>query len=186
MRKDSAVSVPPARFIQWKAVLRSGDPAPRVESVTLNYLPKNVAPDFDDVTVQVGVRYQSLPKPAGGDIGAGSAQQPHFDTPPPTTHDRDSIGVKWSVHDDNDDQMIYSVYYRGDGDTRWLLLKDNLTDKFYSFDASLLPDGGYTHQGRSFRRAFAFSGAGADRGKRKCAIRSGYDSAADRESRRLH
>jgi flavin-binding protein dodecin len=24
------------------------------------------------------------------------------------------------------------------------LLKDNLTDKFYSFDASLLPDGGYT------------------------------------------
>jgi hypothetical protein len=143
-RKDSAVSVPPARFIQWKAVLRSGDPAPRVESVTLNYLPKNVAPDFDDVTVQVGVRYQSLPKPTGGDMSAGSAQQPHFDTPPPTTHDRDSIGVKWSVHDDNDDQMIYSVYYRGDGDTRWLLLKDNLTDKFYSFDASLLPDGGYT------------------------------------------
>ena len=40
--------------------------------------------------------------------------------------------------------MVYSVYYRGEGETRWLLLKDNLTDKFYSFDASLLPDGGYT------------------------------------------
>src|ERR1700685_1029182 len=144
LRKDSAFSVPPARFIQWKAVLRSGDPGPRVESVTLNYLPKNVAPAFDDVTVQVGARYQTLPQPAGGDMGTGNAQQPHFDTPPPTTHDRDSIGVKWSVHDDNDDQMIYSVYYRGDGDTRWLLLKGNLTDKFYSFDASLLPDGGYT------------------------------------------
>jgi hypothetical protein len=52
--------------------------------------------------------------------------------------------VKWTVHDDNDDQMVYSVYYRGDGESRWLLLKDNLTDKFYSFDASLLPDGGYT------------------------------------------
>jgi len=144
LRKDGAVSVPPARFIQWKAVLRSGDSAPRVESVTLHYLPKNVAPAFDEVTVQAGVRYQSLPKPAGVDLGAGGVQQPHFDTPPPTTHDRDSIGVKWSVHDDNDDQMVYSVYYRGDGDTRWLLLKDNLTDKFYSFDASLLPDGGYT------------------------------------------
>src|SRR5580693_9536122 len=143
LRKDGMVSVPPARFIQWKAVLRSGDPAPRVESVTLNYLPKNVAPDFDDVTVQPGARYQSLPKPAA-DLTAGTGQQPHFDTPPPVTHDRDSIGVKWSVHDDNDDQMIYSVYYRGDGDTRWLLLKDNLTDKFYSFDASLLPDGVYT------------------------------------------
>jgi len=143
-RKDGLVNVPAARFIQWKAVLRSGDPAPRVESVMLNYLPKNVAPDFDDVTVQAGVRYQSLPKPAGVDLSAGGVQQPHFDAPPPTTRDRDSIGAKWSVHDDNDDQMVYSVYYRGDGDTRWLLLKDNLTDKFYSFDASLLPDGGYT------------------------------------------
>ena len=144
LRKDGAVSVPPARFIQWMAVLRSGDPAPRVESVMLNYLPKNVAPDFDDVTVQAGVRYQALPKPAGVDLSAAGNQQTHFDTPPPTTHDRDAIGVKWSVHDDNDDQMIYSVYYRGDGDTRWLLLKDKLTDKFYSFDASLLPDGGYS------------------------------------------
>jgi hypothetical protein len=52
--------------------------------------------------------------------------------------------VKWNVHDENDDQMVYAVYYRGDGQTRWLLLKDNLSEKFYSFDASLLPDGGYT------------------------------------------
>lgn len=136
LQKDGAIGVPAARFIQWKSVLRAGNPAPRVDSVAINYLPKNVAPDFDDVSVQVGVRYQALPK-----TDSGSSQ--HFDTPPPSTHDRDSIGVKWSVHDDNEDQMVYSVYYRGDGQTRWLLLKDSLTDKFYSFDASLLPDGGY-------------------------------------------
>ena len=139
--KDGVVSVPSARFVQWKAVLHSGSVAPRVESVTLNYLPKNVAPGFDDVTVQTGVRYPSLPKSSGGDSSVGG--QPHFDVQPSPTRDRDSIGVKWSVHDDNDDQMVYSVYYRGDGETRWLLLKDNVADKFYSFDASLLPDGGY-------------------------------------------
>jgi hypothetical protein len=59
-------------------------------------------------------------------------------------HDRDSIGIRWSAHDDNDDQLVYSVYYRGDGESRWLLLKSNLGDRYYSFDASLLPDGGYT------------------------------------------
>jgi hypothetical protein len=143
LEKDGMVSVPSARFVQWKAVLRSGSVAARVESVTLNYLPKNVAPDFDDVTVQTGVRYQSLPKAIGGDSSSGGGQA-HFDVQPPTTRDRDSIGVKWGVHDDNDDQMVYSVYYRGDSETRWLLLKDNVTDKFYSFDASLVPDGGYT------------------------------------------
>ena len=143
LRKDAEVPVPPARFAQWKAVLHAGDPAPRVDSVTLNYLPKNVAPDFDDVMVSVGLRYQSIPKPVG-DTGPGAGNQPRFDTPPPSTRDRDAIGVRWTVHDDNDDQMVYSVYYQGDGEARWLLLKDNLTDKFYSFDASLLPDGGYT------------------------------------------
>ena len=39
---------------------------------------------------------------------------------------------------------MYSVYYRGDGESRWLLLKENLSDKAYSCDASLLPDGGYS------------------------------------------
>jgi hypothetical protein len=67
-----------------------------------------------------------------------------FDPQPIVAHDRQSVGVKWTVHDDNDDQMVYSVYYRGEGQSRWLLLKGNLMEKFYSFDASLLPDGGYT------------------------------------------
>jgi WD40 repeat protein len=138
LQKDSEVAAPAARFVQWKAVLHPGELAPRVESVTLNYLPKNVAPDFDDVTVTPGARYQSLPRPPNVDASQ------RFDAPPNPIRDRQSVGVKWTVHDDNDDQLVYSVYYRGDGQVRWLLLKGNLTDKFYSFDASLLPDGGYT------------------------------------------
>src|SRR5262249_5359525 len=47
--KNAEISAPPARFVQWKAILRSGEIAPRVESLTINYLPRNVAPDFDDV-----------------------------------------------------------------------------------------------------------------------------------------
>ncbi|HEY4766941.1 MAG TPA: hypothetical protein VIH75_24955 [Candidatus Sulfotelmatobacter sp.] len=144
--KDSAMGVPPARYAQWKAVLHAGNSKPALDTVTLNYLPKNVAPEIEDVSVETGMRYQPLAKSAGLSLGtdvSGSAGG-HFESPVPSTHDRDSIGVKWSAHDDNDDQLVYSVYYRGDGETRWLLLKDNLTDKAYSFEASLLPDGGYT------------------------------------------
>jgi hypothetical protein len=89
------------------------------------------------VNVQVGVRYPAMPKVSGQDPAV-------MNPPPPTIHDSNSIGVKWAVHDDNGDQMVYSLYYRGDGESRWLLLKDDIADRFYSFDASLLPDGGYT------------------------------------------
>jgi hypothetical protein len=150
--KDAETGIPLARYAQWKAVLHTGSTAPGVDSVTLNYLPKNAAPEIDDVTVQPGVKYQSSAKTsAGSDFSvtsfAGSfsgSSGTHFEAAPPSTRDRDSIGVKWTAHDENDDQLVYSVYYRGDGEARWLLLKDNLTDKAYSFDASLLPDGGYT------------------------------------------
>ncbi len=146
LAKNQETAIPSARYAQWKAVLHAGAVAPGVDSVTLNYLPKNAAPEIDDVTVQIGVKYQLMPKTPGNSAGSDSSGSSsiRFDSATPSSHDRDSIGVRWSAHDENDDQLVYSLYYRGDGETRWLLLKDNLTDKAYSFDASLLPDGGYT------------------------------------------
>ncbi len=161
LAKNAETGIPAARYAQWKAVLHAGTAAPGVDSVALNYLPKNAAPEIEDVTVQAGVKYQLMPKMPGNTMGSdssgssfggssfggspfGGSSGSHFEAPTPSSRDRDSIGVKWSAHDENDDQLVYSLYYRGDGETRWLLLKDNLTDKAYSFDASLLPDGGYT------------------------------------------
>jgi len=146
LTKDAQMGVPAARYAQWKAVLHAGNTRPLADSVTLNYLPKNVAPEIDDVTVQMGTRYQPLPKSStltmSPDVSGSSGSR--FESPVPSSRDRDSIGVKWSAHDENDDQLVYSVYYRGDGEKKWLLLKDDLSEKAYSFDASLLPDGGYT------------------------------------------
>jgi hypothetical protein len=138
LQKNAEITVPPARFVQWKAILHPGETTPRVDSVTVNYLQKNVAPEFDDVAVTPGFRYQPVPRPPGSQTGQ------RFDPQPNPIRDSDSIGVKWTARDQNDDQMVYSVYYRGEGQTRWLLLKDNVNERFFSFDASLLPDGGYT------------------------------------------
>jgi sugar lactone lactonase YvrE len=139
---SSELDIPPARFVQWKVVLHAGTTAPRVDNVLLNYLPKNVAPEVDEVTVQPGYRYQPIPHVTGSEAPAPG--QPRFEPPPPAIRDRDSIGVRWQAHDDNDDQLVYSVYYRSDDESRWLLLKGGLSDRYYSFDSSLLPDGGYT------------------------------------------
>jgi hypothetical protein len=152
--KDTPLDVPAARFVQWKAVLRPGERAARVESVSLNYRSKNVSPSVDDVAVQAGARFQSaVVRPAGSDDNGpvqfgGNAQlqapsaRPDF--VPPAYRDPDYLAIKWSAHDDNDDDLVYSLYYRGDNETNWKLLKDGLTDKYYSSETALLPDGGYT------------------------------------------
>src|SRR5229473_1153833 len=63
----SELKIPPARFVQWKSALHAGNPAPRVDSVLLNYLPKNVAPEIDDITVQPGYRYQPISHVSGNE-----------------------------------------------------------------------------------------------------------------------
>ncbi len=59
------------------------------------------------------------------------------------TKDRTAITARWAAHDDNGDDLTFSLYLRGDGEHVWRLLKDNITEKAYSFDQTLIPDGGY-------------------------------------------
>jgi flavin-binding protein dodecin len=51
--------------------------------------------------------------------------------------------VLWSAHDDNDDDLVFAIYYRTEGDPNWRLLKDNLTQRSYSWDTASMPDGAY-------------------------------------------
>ncbi|MGH9579836.1 MAG: hypothetical protein ACRD2R_02480, partial [Terriglobales bacterium] len=118
--------------------------------VTVNYRPKNVAPQVLEVAVQPGARFQSVPKPAtetvtvnvGGAAGAPPPQR--FEAVVPATRDREWVAARWLAQDENDDDLVYALYFRGDGEQRWKLLQDKITDKFYSWENSLLPDGGYT------------------------------------------
>jgi len=139
LAKDLPVDAPAARFIQWKAVLHAGNPEPLVERLAINYLPKNVAPEVDDVTVLVGMRVPSSTR-TSNTVAEGSA----YETPIPTVPDKHSITVKWKARDANDDQLEYSVYYRGDGEKEWKKLRDEVADRYVTLESDLFPDGGYT------------------------------------------
>ena len=77
------VECPPARFVQWKAVLRdaskparsAGDPVPTIDWFSLAYLPKNIAPEVTAIALQdPGVRAQGIVLPASGSGMQASAQ----------------------------------------------------------------------------------------------------------------
>ncbi len=147
--KNARLEVPAARFIQWRAVLKPASPPTQIDEVAINYLPKNVAPVVDEVVVQTGARFQPQPHMTASEtfvVNAGPSQPaaPRIEPAPVATKDRSSIAVRWNAHDENDDTLIYSLYYRGENEREWKLLKSGISDKFYSFDSGLLPDGGYT------------------------------------------
>jgi len=144
--------VPGARYVQWKAVLRGDE---TIESVGLNYLARNIAPVVDEVVAQPGARVAPAQQPASTTVqvsfpaAAGATPVMTFPaennaTPLTAQRDRSAVTVRWSAHDDNGDELIFALYYKGEGEANWRLLKDKITDRFYSFDASLLPDGMYS------------------------------------------
>jgi hypothetical protein len=149
--KDGSVFSPPGRFFEWKAVLHADA---TLGSVGVNYLPVNSAPVVDELMVVPGARVNSQAL-AQNQLGAISISFPssnqgvtmtydgNANAPLQAMKDRTAITVRWAAHDDDGDDLIYSLYLRGDGERVWRLLKDQITDKFYSFDATLIPDGGY-------------------------------------------
>lgn len=142
------VSAPPARYVQWKAVLHG---TAAIDSVAVNYLPRNIAPTVDEITAQPGARVAPAAPNANLTVQVNLlnpsvvAPLPDTATSPLTAQkDKTAVTVRWSSHDDNGDDLIFALYYRGEGEQNWRLLKDKITDRFYSFDASLLPDGMYS------------------------------------------
>jgi sugar lactone lactonase YvrE len=160
-KSGAAMEAPSARFAQWKAIIHDGRPGDGIDWVSLAYLPRNVAPVIDGIALQdPGVRVQSQtgiaigqptvvtlkmpPSPnTTGVIITQSGAPAKFELPPQGTLQKGYQSVLWSAHDDNDDELRYAVYFRGENEREWKLLKDKLDQKFYSWDSTTLPDGAY-------------------------------------------
>jgi sugar lactone lactonase YvrE len=167
--QSEPVGCPPARFVQWKAVFHpAAGTVPSLSWISLAYLPKNVAPAIDDVVMEdpgIRVRMMQIPQMQGtesmrpvrlrmphtGQAGPNRLVAPesipsgatHFVPPPQGFREKGWQSVLWSAHDDNGDHLEYSVYYRGEKEHTWKLLKSGLRDPYYSWDTTTMPDGAY-------------------------------------------
>ncbi len=148
---DGKIASPAGRYLQWKAVLSGGGV---VSGVGVNYLPVNSAPVVDEVLVVPGARVNAqaqsgqqqtvtiaFPSANAGVVFDGNAA--NASTPIQALKDRAAVTVRWNAHDDDGDDLSYSLYVRGDGEHVWRPLKKGVTDKVYSFDGASFPDGGY-------------------------------------------
>ncbi len=161
------ISSPNARYLQWRAVLKSsqaGGSGPVLTSVTAAYLPRNLRPVISSITVHPpGAVFQ---RPfSSGELEIAGFEDNTSDGRPPTPQQSSSstsslptlgspaLGRRtyqkglqtfvWKADDENDDRLQYDVFYRREGETAWKPLKRGLWDPIFVWDTTSVPDGTY-------------------------------------------
>ncbi len=153
----SRISSPNARYIQWKAEMGgSGGATPALESVTVAYLPQNSPP----VVKSINVVSQAVLTQAGRGAPSSSSSSAPYTVTVSDSGDTSSsaagtptqtlaraaeqqITVAWQAEDPDGDRLVYSLYFRGEEEHQWKLLKGDLHESSLTFDANALADGKY-------------------------------------------
>jgi len=139
------VGNPPGRYVQWKAVLHAANSqSPVLDEVTLPYLPRNQAPTVTELKVTARAdkaagailpgAISALPSAFRG--AAGYATSVH-----PAT--QKGFDISWIASDPDQDELTYTLYFRGEGEAEWKLLQSDLKQNYFQLESDVLPDGKY-------------------------------------------
>ncbi len=155
---NALIKSPNARYIQWRAELRSKNGAtPALDSVSISYLPQNTPPVVR--SVMVSTQAAPLQKTSAQTSGAPSATAfsitvtdtgeaaPQTSSGVPTQTisrgPQQQTQITWQADDPDGDRLAYAVYFRGEGEREWKLLRSNIFENTLAIDADALADGRY-------------------------------------------
>ena len=155
------IQSPKARYFQWKAELGGRQANPVLTSVTVAYLPKNARPEVASITLHPPGTIFQKPFSTGEAEIAGFEDQPSDRRPTgagqsggsPAGSGSTALGRRtyqkglqtfvWRAQDDDNDTLVYNVFYRREGEMSWKLLKKELTDTIFVWDTTSVPNGTY-------------------------------------------
>lgn len=146
--KGGQISSPKARFMQWRANLKS---SASLNDVSVSYLANNIAPEVLSIQLfptSVGL-FANPPQIIDPNIENAGLDPTAFGLPasvaipPRRAYQKGAKSLQWTAEDRNADMLIYTLYYRGINEKDFKLLRDNLTDNFFTLDGLALADGRY-------------------------------------------
>ena len=153
---ESKIPSPNARYIQWKAEFTGAHgKTPVLENVSIAYLPQNTPPVLKNITVTTQLAATGGPKPAAQastavysitvtDTGdAPPAMSTGTPTQTPSRAASQQINISWQGEDPDGDRLVYSLWFRGEGEREWKLLKANTHESAFVVDGDALADGKY-------------------------------------------
>jgi sugar lactone lactonase YvrE len=148
------VDASPGRFVQWKAKMSSdGSHVPLIRRVEVAYRNRNAVPVIDSFLALGPSEVFARSASGGSNVFETTApdekgiftslEESKADTPPRRLLRKGYRTLTWKASDPDGDVLAYDLEFRAAGSMRWLPLRKNLKENFYSFDTSALPDGDY-------------------------------------------
>ncbi|MGA2184888.1 MAG: hypothetical protein ABSH47_17860 [Bryobacteraceae bacterium] len=150
------VQSPNARYIQWKATL-GGEAT--LENISISYLPQNTPPVIRSITVTTQSGAQSAAQKAASAASTSTnasfsvtvtdtgdaAPQTSQGTPTQTLSraGNSQIQISWQADDPENDKLVYSVWFRGEDESAWKLIRANVFENTLLLDNDAFADGRY-------------------------------------------
>jgi sugar lactone lactonase YvrE len=154
-----SISSPAARYIQWRVELNGNGDAPvTIDKVGITYLPQNAPPVIQSVDVATAVPAKdaaagsstnsSADNTASYSVtvsasGNGASQASGSDTQTVGAAGRQVLTISWQAEDPDSDPLTAEVHFRGEDETVWKLLKDDIRESKLEIDSESLADGAY-------------------------------------------
>lgn len=153
---EGEVSVPAARYYQWRAELKRAGSPPELRAVDVAYRSKNLPPRI--VTTEATPPNHSFPprlltispsdkltlqplaaknRPRSAPLSTGSTSSLSMN------YAKGFVGVRWLAEDENQDDLCFRLEIRSVGSPNWLPLVKDLEEPQYSWDSNAWPDGLY-------------------------------------------
>ncbi len=145
---------PAARYMQIKVRMSSdGARVPAVRRIEAAYRNRNAAPAVDTFTALPPNEVYARSASGGSNIFETTApdekgiftslEEPRAEGAPRRLLRKGYRTLTWRATDADSDILSYDIEFRPLSSTRWMPLRRNLKETFYSFDTTSLPDGDY-------------------------------------------
>jgi len=148
------IRAPEGRYFQWKTRMSGRDGAsPSVRRVDAAYRNRNATPVVDTFTALEPAEVLARSASSGTNVYEAATpdekgiftglDEARSEGAPRKLYRKGFRTLQWKASDPDGDALVYEIELRPAGGGKWVLLRKDLRDAFYSFDSTSLPDGEY-------------------------------------------
>jgi hypothetical protein len=147
------IAAPSGRYLQWKLRMSSAGGSPLVRRAEAAYRNRNAAPVIEAFLAMGPNEVFARSASGGSNVFEATApdekgiftslEEAKAEAAPRKLARKGYRTLTWKTTDSDSDKVVHALDFRPIASSRWIPLKSEVRESFYSFDTTSLPDGEY-------------------------------------------